>query len=212
MQNNQHEGDINRLTIPQVVLLTLLTTTIASVATAIVTVQLMSGIPGETIFQTIERVHEVVVEPATEPNTQTIVIKEGDLLARAIAQHQNHASELYLGDETGEVTSLGYAIKIDDNRAVSAAREIINGPVYFDRQAVVHNTSDHLILWSPQEPSTTFDRLETLVLSESNLQVGQTLVYLGGDGSIVRGFVSAVSPSLLEFSENLAGKDIGIMI
>ena len=213
MQQHHPEQDINTLTIPQVILLTLLATTVTAVAVAVVVVQLMSGVPGETVFQTIERVTETVVERPADSNTPTtVIVKEGDLVARAVADNGNSALGLYYGDEATEVVMLGYGFVVGSNTLVTKPMENPDRMVSAGLEAISTHGGDKIMLWRTVDSDATFDKKTQLQFNEGNPQVGQTLVYLGGDGSIVRGSITGVSASTLNFSENLAGRDMGLML
>ena len=207
------ENDVTRLSVPQVILLTLLVTTVCSIATAIVTVQLMSGIPGQTIFQTIEKVTETVIETpsSSEPN-KTIVIKEGDLVAKAIAENSNSSLAIYFGDETSEILLLGHGFVVGDNVLISRSYENPDRLVTAGLHAISTHGSDKIMVWRTTNDSDVFQGSEPVDLVEGNPQVGQTIVYLSGEGSIVRGSVTGVSTTGLEFSESLSGRDIGLIL
>lgn len=209
----QHEHDITTLTIPQVILLTLLVTTVTAVAVAIVVVQLMSGMPGETVFQTIERVTETVVErPVDRENPTTVIVKEGDLVAKAVADNNNSALGIYYGDETSEVTMLGYGFVVGSDTLITKPMENPDRMVSAGLEPISTHGADRVMLWRTIDEGATFDNVDEVQFTQGNPQVGQTLVYLAGDGSIVRGSITGVSATELEFSENLSGKDMGIML
>lgn len=212
MSEIRPENDVNKMTIPQVILLTLLTTTVASVATAIVTVQLMSGVPGETVFQTIERVTETVVQRPVETGNTTVIVKEGDLVAKAVSENSNSAYALYFGDETVEVSVLGYGFRVGDNTLVSRPYANPDRLVTAGLRAVSTHGSDALMLWRIIDEEERFTGKQTVNFVEGNPQVGQTLVYLSGDGAIVRGSITGVSTTGLEFSENLSNRDAGLLL
>ncbi|MBU6310336.1 S1C family serine protease [Patescibacteria group bacterium] len=83
--------DIEHLSKTQIVLLCLLCTFVASIATGIVTVALLAQTPPavtQTVNHIIQRTVETVTPSATAPTIKetTVVVKEDELLSNAIAQ------------------------------------------------------------------------------------------------------------------------------
>lgn len=215
MNEIRPENDVTRLSVPQVILLSLLTTMISSVATAIVVVQLMSGVPGETVFQTIERVTETVVERSVEvpaePALQTIVIKEGDLVARAVANNNNSSLPIYYGSES-EVILLSHAVVVGDDVLVTQPMENPDQLTTAGLHTIATHGADKIMLWRIVADDPVFTGVNAVNFSQGNPQIGQTLIYLSGGGSIVRGLVSGVSATELDFSENLSGREVGLIL
>src|SRR3990167_3502922 len=100
--------DIEQLSKSQIVLLTILVAFVTSIATGIVTVSLMEQAP-PAIAQTVNRVVERTVErvvPATQnaaaatviTTEKTIVVKESDLVAKAVADAMPSIVRLYRDD------------------------------------------------------------------------------------------------------------------
>ena len=212
MNEIRPENDVTRLSVPQVILLTLLVTIVSAMTTAIITVQLMSGIPGETVFQTIERVTETVVErPVTDNNPTTVVVKEGDLVARAIAENNNSSEAMYFGDESTEVILLGYGLVVSDNLLISSVYENPDRLVTAGLNAIETYGSDRVMLWQTTDGGT-FTGKNIVAFKTGNPQLGQTMVYVGADGSIVRGIIEGVSANEMNFSEDLSNREIGLML
>lgn len=102
--------ELEKLTRSQIVLLTLLTSFVSSIASAIVTVSLMEKAP-PTIAQTVNRVVERTVEKvvpsqpaAVAAVTETIVVRDSDLAAKAIGAVAPSIVRLYTSgkDEAGK--------------------------------------------------------------------------------------------------------------
>ncbi len=94
--------NLEELTKSQVVLLTLLVSFVTSIATGIVTVSLAEqGVSPvtNTVNRIVERTKEVVVkvESPEDPQvvTKEVVIREGDLVAKAIEQNKNVSIAIY---------------------------------------------------------------------------------------------------------------------
>lgn len=108
--------DIEKLTKSQIVLLTLLTSFVASIATGIVTVSLMEQAP-PAIAQTVNRVVERTVErvvpssqsaSASTVVTETVVVRESDLVAQAVESIGPSIVRLFIKgtDEGGKQTDV----------------------------------------------------------------------------------------------------------
>src|SRR3989338_5206360 len=83
--------DVKDLNRHQLILLALLLSFVTSLATGITTVTLMEQAPS-SVLQPINRVIrqtiEKVVPEQLKPNTQTIIVKEEDLIVDAISKNQ----------------------------------------------------------------------------------------------------------------------------
>ena len=90
--------DLKELNNYQLVLLTLLISFITSIATGITTVYLLQQAPPQVtgvINNVVEKTIQTVAPATLEPKTQTIIIKEDDLIATALAQGFQETGSLY---------------------------------------------------------------------------------------------------------------------
>jgi len=100
--------DIEELNKFQIVLLTLLVSFVTSIATGIVTVTLLQQAPSgvtETINHVVERTIETIVPSATstapaKQTTQTVVVKEDDLITGSIASALAKTGRVFGGTST----------------------------------------------------------------------------------------------------------------
>lgn len=204
--------NIEQLNKSQIVLLTLLVSFVTSIATGIVTVSLMDQAP-PVVSQTVNRIVERTIEtvaPASQTaaanNSQgTVIVKESELIAQALAKVTPSIVRLY-ANTTGEAQFLGLGIVINENgtiitdntlfpEAKTAAVALFDGtrvPVTLtDRNgttgiAVFHATSSEgtTVTWNPA------------VIKNKGSTLGQTAIMLSGR-SIARveeGIVSALIP------------------
>ncbi len=133
--------DIERLTKSQIVLLTLLVSFVTSIATGIVTITLMEQAPPaitQTVNRIVERTIETVVpagEVAAAANTvtETVVIRESDLISQAVSAAEPSIVRLFTPgkDETGNPIDLfvGFAIVVSESGELIADVATPDGPL-----------------------------------------------------------------------------------
>ncbi len=129
--------DIERLSKSQIVLLTLLVSFVTSIATGIVTVSLMDQAPpsvAQTVNRVIERTVQQVVpssQPAAASTPQTVVVKESDLLAQAVAMVTPSVVRIYTDQtESGVFLGLGVVIGAQGTIATDAGALAGTSAVY----------------------------------------------------------------------------------
>lgn len=116
--------DIEELNKFQLVLLALLVSFVTSIATGIVTVTLLAQAPPsvkETINQIVERTIQTVVPAATSTkatSTQTVIVKEDDLITTSIASALSKTGRVYAGTATTSPVA-GLAAEIAPNVLVT---------------------------------------------------------------------------------------------
>lgn len=204
------EHDITLLTVPQVILLCLLIATVTSVVTAIVVAQLTFRVPGDTIFQTVDRVTETVVRENENANTGTVIIKEGDLVARAINSVSGTSEQLFTQTSEGEIINLAAGYKINDSELISPIVSDVVGSVSAGFAPVGYFGSEDIMLWKIIGDDTF--SLPHVQFDQGNPQIGQTLIFVSADGKIVKGLVQGISDTQLEFSENISIHDSGLLL
>ncbi len=131
--------DIEDLNKSQIILLTLLVSFVTSIATGIVTVSLMEKAPKDVVRVT-QRVVEHVVEKVKDANPikdktptkekiieKTVIVKEGDLIAQAIAENRTRLLKLY---DTGSQQALAFALPVSDTELISDAGVLKDGADY----------------------------------------------------------------------------------
>jgi hypothetical protein len=133
--------DLEKLNKSQIVLLTLLVSFVTSIATGIVTVALMEQAPpaitqtvNRVVERTIEKVApEQVVAAAAGAKTETVIIRESDLLATAIDTVAPSVVRLYTpgADVNGFSMQVfvGLAVVTDTNGTLIADRGTPAGPL-----------------------------------------------------------------------------------
>ena len=117
--------EMEKLNKSQIILLTLLTSFVTSIATGIVTVSLMDQAP-PAIAQTVNRIVERTVEKmvpsvqtAAVGQTKTVVIKESDLIVQSLEVVRPSIVRLYSSD-AAEPTFLGLGIVLTKTGTILA--------------------------------------------------------------------------------------------
>jgi|GEM_PF-6670247 len=205
------ENDITMLSVPQVILLCLLTTIVASVATAIVVAQLTAGKPGDTIFQTVDRVTETVIETKTETqNPKTVIIKEGDLVAKAIDSISGTSEALFSQTPEGEIIDLARGFKISENLLITKPGVEVVGSVSAGLAPVGYYSSERLKLWRTLGEEVF--KGPFVEFNQGDPKIGQTVIFVGTNGKIIKGLVQNLSQTTIDFSEQLPTDLAGVLL
>lgn len=209
--------DIERLNKSQIVLLTLLVSFVTSIATGIVTVTLMEQAPPaitQTVNRIVERtVEKVIQEPVSQPaaaatvvTEKTIIVKETDLIEKAVARVTPSLVRLYTTgiDESGKPITLfvGFGIVLDESGTLLADSGTPSGSLTAERHDGVSvrvsplaaglgtmrlqaatTTGTSTILWQPA------------LFSKAKARLGESVVALGGRTTtrLAAGIVTAIS-------------------
>lgn len=117
--------DLEKLNKSQIVLLTLLTSFVTSIATGIVTVALIEEAPAD-VTRVVQRVVEHTVETVSPSDQQatvitqekTIIVKESDLIAQAVAKNKSRVLSVYNASDVfvslGTLVSDSGTLVLDD--------------------------------------------------------------------------------------------------
>jgi hypothetical protein len=201
--------DIEKLTKSQIILLTLLISFVTSIATGIVTVSLLDQAPSSmtrTINKVVERtVERVIPMQAEETHTAsaqesvtTVVVKEDDKVAEAIAATTDKIVRIYTRQSTASASSTtvgdvfkgygiivkqqgviatadnilipgkSYVVKLADNREYQADI-LVEGKGVIGLMALVPAKGEELAL-----PVVSF-------ANQNTLKLGQTVIQLSGE-------------------------------
>lgn len=197
---------MEHLTKAQIVLLTLFTSMVASMATGIVVVTLMQQSP-EPATQTLTRVVERTIEKIASVPAGTIStpvpIKDEDLIVAAIDRNIKSTVAFKVVDQSGESRSAGVGTIVSTDGLVvtdtgnfgeGVLTTSING-VSFALQVVSNEKGSALGLGRlvpTGTASTTVAFIPVSFGSTDNLKLGQTAIVIGGwDGkTIMSGFIN----------------------
>jgi len=198
--------DLEELTKSQIVLLTMLVSFVTSIATGIVTVSLVEEAPSD-VTRVVQRVVERTVEqvsPATQQATvitkeKTIIVKEADQIAAAIAGTKGKIVSVVQADNDSFV-SLG--VFIDDKGIlatdasaidVHGAYAVAYGEDKLPLSVVYEGGARGIALL--QLPSDVAIPVERVTEPQVALQLGQTLVAFVGNGVVTQGIVAELRDS-----------------
>lgn len=196
---------MEHLTKAQIVLLTLFTSFVASMATGIVVVTLMQQSPEpvtKTINNVIERTIEKITPTFVEKPGKEIIIKDEDLLVAAVDRNIKSTVAFRVVGQDGEaraagvgtiVSSDGLIITDKGNIGEGVLTTTVNG-VQYALQVISNESSNTLGLGrlTPVSATTTPMFIPVTLGNPDALKLGQTAIVIGGrDGkTITTGLIS----------------------
>ncbi|MBL4644821.1 MAG: trypsin-like peptidase domain-containing protein [Candidatus Pacebacteria bacterium] len=194
--------DLEQLNKSQIVLLTMLVSFVTSIATGIVTVSLIEETPTDVtrvIQRVVERTVETVVPAENQQATiitreKTIIIKEADLIAAAIAENKSKIVSVVDAD-SGAFVSLGVFIDSDGTLAMDSWMLVEDGNYAIDVGAEEYIPA-HITYGGGARGiallTVAVERtgVSAIVPTEVALHLGQTLVAFVGSGSITQGIAT----------------------
>jgi len=196
--------NIEDLSKTQLLFLTILVNFVTAIATAVLTVSLLDQAP-PTVTQTINHIVERTVETAAQATPipgivtkqTTVVIKDEDLLAAAIAADAARTVYIYKGSTT--TPAIATATYIPKARAVVTATAAtlpkealivfpggVGVPASISRAGAtvtIYGFSDQSVLPTISSPD---------LMTSASLKQGQTAVGITRDGSAITGIISKV--------------------
>ncbi|OGC88296.1 hypothetical protein A2419_00315 [Candidatus Adlerbacteria bacterium RIFOXYC1_FULL_48_26] len=216
--------DIEKLTKHQIILLTLLVALVTSIATGIVTVSLLDQQPQgitRTINQIVERTVQTVV-PASQDvaaaaatvTTKTVVVRSDDLAAQSIATVQKSIVRITVkgGEELVArgviVDSKGTTLTDSDSLAATGATSfdaILSDGTRVPVSVVSDATSSAIAVVTVLSGTSTA-AAPALLADSSKLQLGQSIIRIGGKGidTVGQGVIATLpsknSPNIIEAS------------
>jgi len=209
-------NDLERLNKSQIVLLTLLVSFVTSIATGIVTITLMEQAP-PAITQTVNRIVERTVEKvapasqvaaATTITEKTVVVREADLIAKAVAKISPSLVRMYTPgkDEAGKDIQLfvGYAVVSNSDGILLADAGTPDAPLTIIRSDGTETTGKVLerpagakVIRIQGATSTKSEKIEWIpaTFSAATPELGQSVVTAAGRTSlrIAQGIITAIS-------------------
>ena len=211
---------MENLTKHQIILLTLLVSFITSIATGIVTVALMNQAPigvSQTINRIVQRTIEQVVATSTPSSNvestvkETVVVSEDDQVVSAINKNTGSVVRIYAkgvdqstGLPTTNFAGLGAVIAKDgtiatDNGVIDPSGKYFmktSDGTSYDLAVLEADQSQTIALLkvSTSTASTSTPTFLNVTLASNDLQLGQAVVYVGGESknAVATGIVSSL--------------------
>ena len=205
----------------QIILLTLLVSFVTSIATGIVTVALMNQAPvgvTQTINRVVERTIEKVV-PSTTPTKETqtivketVVVNKDDQIVSVIEKNSKSIVRIYSRENNysydGEsIKFVGIGVVVSDDNTIITDNNtfVFEGEKYFIKTDDGKNRDLSLLRAVPGEeiavfkvkvdPKNPITLTKVLLISDDNLKLGQSVVFIGGESKNVvdTGIISGIN-------------------
>ncbi len=185
MDNEIRPVEIKDLNKTQLIWLAVLLSFVVSIATGIVTVTLMQQAPTgvtQTINRVVQQTVEKVVPGYTPTTTQTVIVKEDDLVADAVSTARAITGTLLLKKDSSE--------PIDDVYALGGNSFLVGDATIDKSQSYYIKTTSGVypasvtgvsplgfsLLTAPDMPAAKKDSPKAVFANESEIKVGQTAV------------------------------------
>jgi len=195
--------NIEELSKSQLILLTILVNFVTSVATGILTVSLLDHAPAfvtQTVNRVVERTIETVAAAAPAITIQSPAPSNQDLVTAAIGASASRAVAIYAAETGTSTPALAIGTYLSKARAVATAaqdalpREVL---IEFTNGSFIPASLAHegkgIAIYGFADGAMLPKMASPVLLAASDLQLGQTVLALGADGSASTGIVSRVS-------------------
>ncbi len=219
--------DIKDLDKSQLILLTLLVSFIASVATSIITTSLLQIAP-TNVTNTINRVIEKTIEQATPTGSsgktiQTVIVKEDDLIVDAIARYESAKVNIVSGNDfatpSGDIVSVGFVVGpnkliVTDGRNIGESKKYIalfgkDGKTLLE--FVKKDASGLAILRASSGPGSAVLPTPLSFATMNDVKIGQTLVfYSDAESKVLKRIASSFKEYVRQGSP--AGSKGGVIV
>ena len=198
--------EINDLNKTQLILLAILLSFVVSIATGIVTVTLMqraSPVVNQTINRVVQHTIEKVVPDYTPDKTQTVVVKEDDMVVDAITKTRANDFTLFADKELKQpllpTYSLGQGSFLVTSATLSkdATYFIKSGNAVFELHLTKSSPLGFGILTEKTPALEDKNLPKASFAKDADIKVGQTAVIIG-ENSVRKGLVQEVKKSTSE--------------
>ncbi len=195
--------NIEELSKAQLILLTILVNFVTSVATGILTVSLLDHAPAlvtQTINRVVEHTIETVAAAAPSVNSQAPAPSNQDLVTAAISADAARVVAIYAGETGTSTPIITSGTYLPKSRAViTASQEALPKEVLiaFTNGAYIRASLSHqggqLTVYGLADSATLPKMASPLLISASDLRLGQTVLALSADGSATTGIIARVT-------------------
>lgn len=195
--------NIEELSKSQLILLTVLVNFVTSVATGILTVSLLDYSPPfvtQTINRVVERTIETVAQVAPAAIVQAPAPSNQDLVTAAIGAAATRSVVIYSAETGTSTPSISAGTYISKARAVAtAARDVLPKNVLIEFpgdlyvSASIIREGGGITIYGFADDAALPKVASPVLVSSSDLRLGETTVAIGSDGSASTGIVARVS-------------------
>lgn len=199
--------EIKDLNKTQLILLAILLSFVTSIVTGITTVTLMQqasvGVT-QTINRVVERTIQTVVPEYNSSTTQTVIVKEDDLVVDAVAKARSNSASVFVTKDATEPT--GQAYSVGNGLFIASISSSVEAPVILFRDmkydAKVLGTSPlgFSLLSAVADNTKVFPKAS--FAKDTDSKAGQTAV-LVSDKTISKGIIQSV---ILKEEKDAEGK------
>ncbi len=190
MEKEDKPVEINDLNKTQLILLAILLSFVVSIATGIVTATLLQQAP-PAVTQTINRVVQQTIEKVapdyTPGKTQTVVVKEDELVVDAVSKTRANLYKIF--ETTDAKDSLNEAYSVGDGIFVSKYDGLDKTKTYFVKDGDVSvplkiisaPINGLVVLTTDTSDKTAKDFSKSSFGKDSDVKAGQTTIAISGD-------------------------------
>ncbi len=216
MDQEHRPVEIKDLNKTQLILLAILLSFVISIATGIVTVTLMQQAPTgvtQTINRVVQQTIEKVVPDYTPGKTQTVVVKEDDLVVDAVAKARAGIFPIFTSKDAAssiaDAYSLGGGLFLASSATFDAAHTYTAkvGDVFVDIKVTASSPLGFSLLSIADPKVATKDLPKIVFGKDADVKPGQTAVIVSLE-SVSKGTVQSVS--MIDPKDKTAGNTIEI--
>ncbi len=232
MDQEHRPVEIKDLNKTQLILLAILISFVVSIATGIVTVTLMQQAPTgftQTVNRVVQQTIEKVVPDYTPGKTQTVVVKEDDLVVDAVAKARAGIFPMFTSkDATSPIAdaySLGGGLFLASSATFETAHTYSTkvGDALVDIKVTAASPLGFSLLSIADPKVATKDLPKIVFGKDADVKPGQTAVIVSSE-SVSKGVVQSVSSGMIKITPaptvssegalavNLDGSAIGLVI
>jgi hypothetical protein len=167
------------------ILLAILLSFVVSIATGIVTVTLLQQAPQgvtQTINRVVQQTIEKVVPDYTPEKTQTVVVKEDELVIDAVAKARANLFPIFENvdskDSFADAYSVGNGIFITKGEGFDQTKKYIikNGKLSFPIKVLSISSNGLAVLATDSEDKASKDFIKSVFGKDSDIKAGQTVI------------------------------------
>ena len=200
MEKEDRPVEIKDLNKTQLILLAILLSFVVSIATGVVTVTLLQQAPAG-VTQTINRVVQQTIEKAVPDyvpgQTQTVVVKEDDLVVDAVSKTRSNLYTIFLsGDTTDPVTdaySVGGGVFISNSTPIDQSKSYLvkDGDTMVPAKVLMVSPQGFAVLAVDPQDKSIKDFPKSIFGKDADIKAGQTVISIS-NGSIDKDTVQNV--------------------